>query len=845
MLLIQSLSTALQSTDRRDWQLRQITATGLFLLLMVLSTFAGAADESELQQVPSTQTIREQLKQLTRDRNAAAQEQKLQANAVARTRKSLQRLNVAVATVDELVNTVRQLEVHDEAKKLAEASEAQATKAIAALTIQLERHVVADELQLAADVAMSRLEEPRRQIDQVKNELAALHKESFVADQAARREDRQADTVFKQAEETRLKLPDARDAASLAETEMETARTQSIEAARELAVQNRLLNQAKSGATRAHRSAERLANTSTAIETSIVSLRQVEDVSEDQLTLLVNVMQQISPLQERAQQLVEENLAVVAERQTQYDSAVDELEQAESERRMKAGLYSQLSRRHFALQREVARLMVVSQEYRNAASEFMEQKEQLGSVIAQKDKRIAELVVVIDRLQNRWTDARNQAEQAQEPLGRFVSFSRHIAPILARRCTACHNTRSTEGGLNLSSFANLLKGGDSGSSLTPHDADDSLLLSMVQDGSMPKDADPLTPDEIDWIRRWIDVGAPLDATASANADLFDIMPELPQPGPPDTYRVPVPVLATAFSPDGSLLATSGYHEVLLWGTDGELIRRITNVAQRVNDLTFTADGEILVVAAGTPGQLGELKLFRVSDGTHLGTPVRTTDSVYTVSISPDGSRLAAGGADRKITIVDIETQKILYTIEDHADSVMDVAWSPQSDRVASASYDNSCRVFDAASGQVRKTFTNHGQPVYTVSFLSDGESLVSGGADKKLRVWPVGDGKQIREITGFDDPVFRIAVTTDGRVYSAGADSQIREHQLSDGELVRTMTGHTDWVYALTLDTQGNRLATGCYDGEVRLWNPSDGTMVSSFVAVPQQDLTDVTVSER
>ena len=844
MPVILPSSITLPFTDSchgRFWQTK--VTSGSIYLFLILSPFAFAAGESASQKTASTQGIRERISQLTAEQAAAADEQRLQSEAADGTQKAIRRLK------DELVNAVQRLETHEEARKFAESRETQVTNAIGLLRIQLERHLAADELQLDADNALKRLRKQHAEIDQVTDELAELHQESFAAEQSALRSVRQADSIAKQAEEIRLKLPDAEDAVRLAENEMEEARTQSIGAGRELAAQTRLLDQAGLGVTRADRTAERLRNTAAAVDRSMSSLRLVMDQSperaEDQGAMLVHVHQQIRPLQERAQQFLDENLAVVAEQQKQYDSAADEFERAESERRMKTDIHSQISRRHFAQQREVVRLMTVSQECRDSASEFMEQKEQLRSEIFRTNRRIAELNTVLDRLQDRWVDVQNHAERALEPLGRFVSFSRHIAPILVRRCTACHNTRTAEGGLNLNSYASLLKGGESGVSLTAHHADDSLLFSMVQDGSMPQDADPLTSEEIDRIRRWIDVGAPLDAVASADADLFDLIPEMPQPGPPDTYRIPIPVLAAAFSPDGSLLATSGYHEILLWSTNGELIRRITNVAQRVNDLAFTADGATLIAAAGTPGQLGELKLFRVADGTHLGTPVRTTDSVYTVSLSPDGSRLAAGGADRKVTIIDIETQEVLHTIEDHADSVMDVAWSPRSDRVVSASYDKSCRVFDAASGQVLKTFTSHGQPVYTVSFLPDGESLVSGGGDRKLRVWPVVVEKQLREITGFGDPVFRVVVTADGRVYSAGADSQIREHQLSDGELVRTMTGHTDWVYALAFDAQGNRLATGCYDGEVRLWNSSDGTVSRSFVAVPQQNITDVTVSER
>ena len=87
--------------------------------------------------------------------------------------------------------------------------------------------------------------------------------------------------------------------------------------------------------------------------------------------------------------------------------------------------------------------------------------------------------------------------------------------------------------------------------------------------------------------------------------------------------------------------------MLLWNVEsGELVRRIPDVAERVYDLEFSANGAQLAVAAGTPGQLGEVKLFSVADGSHQKTLVRTKDAVFAVSYSPDGKAVAAAGADR-------------------------------------------------------------------------------------------------------------------------------------------------------------------------------------------------------
>jgi mono/diheme cytochrome c family protein len=437
--------------------------------------------------------------------------------------------------------------------------------------------------------------------------------------------------------------------------------------------------------------------------------------------------------------------------------------------------------------------------------------------------------------------------------GKLVSFSEKIAPIFARRCLACHNARTAKGRLNLESYASLLKGGESGLSVAKGKANDSTLFVMVEDGSMPKDADPLTKDEIALIKKWIETGAPLNAGISPGDQLTSIIPKLPQPAPPKSYRVPIPVTAVAFSPDGKILASSGYHEVILWDpAAGSIIRRISNVAERVYDLDFSPDGKTLAVAAGTPGQMGEAKLFNVADGSLLADYFTTNDSVFAVAFSPDGKRLAAAGADRGIRVFDVATKKQLVLIEDHADWVMGIAWSPDGKKLASASRDKTSKVFDVTErpfdptavalgtgssnvlkGESLATFNSHGQPVFDVAFSPDGKSVITSGADKQVRIWNPANAKQVRAIGGFGDQVFRIEVTKDGEIASSSADKTARLHKVADGKAVRTFGGHGDWVYSVAIHPASKRLATGSYNGDVRVFNTADGKLVKQFLAAP------------
>ena len=463
-----------------------------------------------------------------------------------------------------------------------------------------------------------------------------------------------------------------------------------------------------------------------------------------------------------------------------------------------------------------------------------EQTKAVEQQLAALDPKLADARKNLETVFADWLAKQKAVEAQLIAAGQMVSFSETIAPIFAKRCLACHNARTAKGRLNMETFASLQKGGESGAVLEAGDPDSSYLYLLIDDGSMPKDADPLTKEEKARVKKWISTGAQLDAGKDAQAPLIAIMPKLPQPLPPETYRVPIPVTALAFSPDGKLLASSGYHEILLWNPDdGKLVRRITNVAERVYDLKFSSDGKTLAAAAGTPAQIGELKLFNVEDGKLLGDFGVSDDAFFAVAWSPDGKKLASAGADRTIRVFDIATGKEELSIEDHADWVMGLAFSPDGTKLASASRDKTSKVFDAKTGDSLVTFNGHGDAVYGVAFTPDGKQVVTSGADKQIRIWNVGDAKEVRKIGGFGGDIFHLEVTKDGTVFTASADKTARQHKLADGAALKTFSGHADWVYAVAYSPATHKVATGTYNGQIHIFNTQDGKQLISFTAAP------------
>jgi hypothetical protein len=434
--------------------------------------------------------------------------------------------------------------------------------------------------------------------------------------------------------------------------------------------------------------------------------------------------------------------------------------------------------------------------------------------------------------------------QPVNPLsGHKISFTNEVAPILVQKCIGCHNPDKAKGGLQLHAFDRLRQGGESKRpAIVPREPGKSELYRRITttdaDDRMPQKDDPLPAAEIATIERWIAEGARFDGP-DPKAALMTLVPEEDNPSPPRFYPRPVPIQAAAFSADGNELATSGYHEVLVWNpTDARLICRIPGLPQRIQNLSYSPDGAWLALGGGAPGRSGEVVLVDARQHTvsrHLG---RTSDTVLAVCFSPDGRRLATGGADNSIRIYAVPGGQELLVIQQHADWVMALAFNPTGALLASASRDRTARIYDAKTGELEATYTEHLAPVSAVAFCEDGKLVYSAGRDKRIHVWSPADGKKSAEIGGFDGEVDRL-IAQGGRVFSCSDTDGVREYQSSDRKLLRSLTDGRELVYALAYHAPTKRLAAGTDDGRVSVWNAENGELLAAFKAFPAAPTTE------
>ncbi len=419
-----------------------------------------------------------------------------------------------------------------------------------------------------------------------------------------------------------------------------------------------------------------------------------------------------------------------------------------------------------------------------------------------------------------------------------VSFYNDVVPIFKRSCNGCHHPGKLKGQLDLTTYEALVKGGKHGVSFKAGDPKNSLLIEEItgEEPSMPKEGDPLTKDEVALIERWIVQGAKDDTPASAKSLKLS---------EPPTYVVPPVISALAFSPDGKILAVSGYHEVLLLEADGtNLLARLLGESPRIESLTYSADGRFLGVAGSAPARFGEIQIWNTASNTLEKAYKVSTDSIYGISFSPSADRVAIGCADKTVRIIAVADGKELLKFDSHSDWVFGTLWSVDGKRLLTGSRDQAMKLIDASNGQFIDDINKLIEPILCIARHPKEDIVAYGGELGISRTYKISDNqgrtaanndvnlrKTFERLPG---PVHAIAYNKDGSLLAiGGAGPEVRVFNSGEAKRVAALKGHSGAIFAVAFHTQTNLLVTGGFDGTLRIYEASKGELVRSFVPVP------------
>jgi mono/diheme cytochrome c family protein len=419
-----------------------------------------------------------------------------------------------------------------------------------------------------------------------------------------------------------------------------------------------------------------------------------------------------------------------------------------------------------------------------------------------------------------------------------VSYFNDVVPLFKKSCTGCHHPGKLKGQLDLTTYEAFKKGGKHGPGFVPGDPKTSRVVEEISgtEPNMPKEGDPLTTAEVALIERWIAQGARDDTPASAKSL---------KPSAPPTYTALPVISALAFSPDGQVLAVSGYHEVLLHSADGAGLRaRLLGESPRIESLLFSPDAKRLYVAGSAPARFGEIQIWDVPATNQLKSFKVSTDSIYGISVSPGGDKIAVGCADKTVRILAAADGRELLKFDNHSDWVFATAFTLNGQRLISGSRDRAIKFIEVAGGQFIDDINKQLEGVLSLARHPKEDVVVYGGELGSIRLYKISDNQGrtvankdnnlMREFERLPGPVNAVAYSPDGSLIAAGgATPEVRLFNAGDGKRVAALKGHEGAIFTVAFRPATNHVATGGFDGKVRFYDAAKGELVRELVPVP------------
>lgn len=201
-----------------------------------------------------------------------------------------------------------------------------------------------------------------------------------------------------------------------------------------------------------------------------------------------------------------------------------------------------------------------------------------------------------------------------------------------------------------------------------------------------------------------------------------------------------------------------------------------------------------------------------------------------LDVSPNGKNFASGSDySHNVKIWNIETGTLVNELEGHTDTILSITYSPDGRYIASGSRDGTVRLWCALTGKELKKFFGHKYGTVVSAFSTNGKFLFvnpfSSNDGETSKIWDIETGKEV-VVDGLG--CFLGYNESKSLCCFRGENSTVRIYNTLTGKIVSILRGHADLVDSVSYSPDDKYVATS--DGEaIRIWEIKTGREIKKL----------------
>ncbi|XP_010803498.1 apoptotic protease-activating factor 1 isoform X2 [Bos indicus x Bos taurus] len=273
-----------------------------------------------------------------------------------------------------------------------------------------------------------------------------------------------------------------------------------------------------------------------------------------------------------------------------------------------------------------------------------------------------------------------------------------------------------------------------------------------------------------------------------------------------------------FSPDGSSFLTSSDDQTIrLWETK-KVCKNSATVLKQEIDVVFQ-ENEVTVLA------VDNIRRLQLINGNTGQIDYLTEAQVSCCCLSPHLQYLAFGGEDGAIQILELLNNRIFQSRNGHKTTVRHIQFTADGKTLISSSDDSAVQIWNWQSED--PFFLQAHQETVKDFRLLKNSRLLSWSFDGTVKVWNIITRRIEKDFVCHQDTVLSCDISSDATKFSStSADKTAKIWSFELLSPLHELRGHKGCVRCSSFSVNNTLLATGDDNGEIRIWNVSNGELL-------------------